>query len=397
MPKDIFAKILEHQFEKSKGIKKEIKKGDGILANIFSFEDTNSLVNLALTSKPIKNLVETKEAPVLQLFVHDRVISKAPFFKDETRKSLNEVKKFGGGLTNDMFKFKSPSHNDYFMARRAGKGTDQVIDRKDECGNIPIMAEVGVGAEVVYADPKTGNQIMRFHENLGTLSPGDIIAHPHFLKEAVDIVKKLNEHPKLLKGEFKVFDRCRKAIAKISEAKKVLPENYQRCQKEIAKIEELMNTFDDVKKVPCHNDANPYNFLKLTTGKLKLIDGEYAGNGDAMAELANFYNELMPAEIALKDSDLVKKLKVLEPQILELYGVTNEFDYQRYVVWKAVGNYWWALWAQQRLVSETEEDKIKVLEKVGQLIYYCEEFINSREYHEAFDALTRIGKRMTLG
>ncbi len=396
MPKDIFAKLLEHKFEQ-KEAKKESKKSDEILANIFSFADADSLSKHAMTSKSLKNAVETKEAPILQLLVHNRVIGKAPFFKDETRKSLTEVRKFCGGLTNHMFKFKSPSRDDFFMARYAGKGTEEFIDRSAECANLDVYNQVGIGAEVVYSEAKTGNQITRFIENLGTLFPADFIDNPDLLKEAITLIKKLNEHPILFKNDFKVFDRCRKAIDNLVEIKISLPEKYQLCEKEINKIEELLNKLD-IRKVPCHNDANPYNFLKLKNGKLKLIDPEYAGNGDAMMDLANFVMELtLNSIIELKDQGIADKLKKLEPQVLQLYGVTDEYDYQRYVLWKPVVEYWWALWAKCRLVSETQKNEIAILEMVEKRIDNCKDLINSPDYHDAFNALMmRTEKRCHL-
>ena len=42
---------------------------------------------------------------------------------------------------------------------------------------------------------------------------------------------------------------------------------------------------------PCHNDAVPENFIKSADGRLYLIDWEYSGMNDPMADLAALFLE----------------------------------------------------------------------------------------------------------
>ena len=368
MPNDSFAKIQET---------KSSKETNTLFSRIFSFADTDSLINLTSTNKALKNEVEKKEAPLQQLLLHKTVIKHAAFFKDESRSSLKDVRKYSGGLTNNNFYFKTKLGHP-FMARHAGKGSHKIIDRASEHANIAIINRIGIGAEVVYNDEKSGHLITKFLVNSESLLPRDF-RDLSLLQKSTSLLKKLHTHTEAFKNEFNIFDLARKMKLQLDEEKVQLPEIYRKCAPEIAKIESLLNTLE-IKKVPCHNDPNPYNFLLMANGDLKLIDWEYAGNNDPMMDLAD-----LSLEAGFnKDQDLV---------LFKMYfgDKWNESDYQRFVLYKPVIEFWWALWARKQLLNEIEPEKVGCLYGVEKRINVCLDLIEkSDEFRNAFDGLVNL-------
>ena len=114
-------------------------------------------------------------------------------------------------------------------------------------------------------------------------------------------------------------------------------EGYSR----IVKLEHRLNLMG-VELKPCHNDGVPENFIKDTYGKIYLIDWEYSGMNDPVAELAALFLE----------SDFSNES---QNTVLNHYYEGNiPFDLQeRLLIYQVLWDY---LWAQWTVIKEAKGD-----------------------------------------
>lgn len=116
---------------------------------------------------------------------------------------------------------------------------------------------------------------------------------------------------------------------------------WETIRPKVMALESFLNTIGvDLK--PCHNDALYENFIKATDGKIYLIDWEYSGMNDPMADFAALFIE---AEFSIENEDYIlgkyfggdipedARIKILCYQIL--------WDY---------------LWAQWTVIKEKKGD-----------------------------------------
>ncbi|MDW3119052.1 MAG: choline/ethanolamine kinase family protein [Roseovarius pacificus] len=74
-----------------------------------------------------------------------------------------------GGLTNLVYRVESGGRS--VIVRIPGEGTESYIDRAVEIHNTRIAAAAGVSAEVLWADPDTGNMVCDCIEGIVTMTP----------------------------------------------------------------------------------------------------------------------------------------------------------------------------------------------------------------------------------
>jgi thiamine kinase-like enzyme len=96
--------------------------------------------------------------------------------------------------------------------------------------------------------------------------------------------------------------------------------------------------------VPCHNDLLTANFLH-DGSRLRILDWEYAGQGDALFDLAN-----LASNNGFEETD--------EERLLEAYfGVVQSEQLAALRLMRLMAAFWEAMWAVvQQAVSELEFD-----------------------------------------
>ena len=76
----------------------------------------------------------------------------------------------------------------------------------------------------------------------------------------------------------------------MANAGAMMYEGWENVQPKVKELESYLNTLGvDLK--PCHNDALYENFIKSTDGTIYLIDWEYSGMNDPMADFAALFIE----------------------------------------------------------------------------------------------------------
>lgn len=206
-----------------------------------------------------------------------QLLKKIPGWEDRQA----EVSPLGGGLTNQNFRVDIDEES--FVLRVCSESTDPLgIDRDHEYACLKIIADLGIGAEVIHYSPDDGILVVRFVQ--GKPVSAAETREPDKLKRIIDAVKCYHHGPEF-PGRFSAFQTARDyhglAIEKGVSFPDSLPEVFEL-------MERVENSLSGVQtSVPCHNDLLAANFLD-DDKKIWILDWEYAAMGDPFFDLGNF-------------------------------------------------------------------------------------------------------------
>lgn len=192
-----------------------------------------------------------------------------------------ELTPLAAGITNRNYRVEILGET--FVLRLGGTGThDLGIDRHREHAAALAAAQVGVGAEVVYADPVEDVLITRFIGAAG-ISPREA-ARPETLQRIVESIRRFHGGPPV-PGTFSAFETVRRYHSLACRYGVTFPGSAGRALRLMERIEATLGP--PTRLVPCHNDLLAANFID--DGRtIRIIDWEYAAMGDPFFDLGNF-------------------------------------------------------------------------------------------------------------
>lgn len=196
-------------------------------------------------------------------------------------KKVKEISPIGG-LTNKNYKVLVDG--ELFVLRVPGNGTEEMISRSDEIRNAAYANEVGVDAELIYFNEKTGVKISRFIKEAETLT-ADAAKKQHNMTKVCNILRKLHNYDKVMDNDFDIYGKIEKYEVLAKEANGKFFDDYEEVKAKVYSLKSIMKELD-AKLTPCHNDTLADNFIKSGEDKMYLIDWEYAGMNDPMWDLA---------------------------------------------------------------------------------------------------------------
>lgn len=175
------------------------------------------------------------------------------------------------GLTNRIFEV---AIRDASVAvRLPGLGTDSYIDRRAELHNARIMSVLGIGATILHATD--GALVTAFLA--GRVLSSDILrAEPDILDRVAHLLRRVHDSTQPLASVFDpvaVMAGHRAGLADVPAGTDVLIQQFSRLAA-------------PTRRVPCHHDPWPENFVDTATG-LHLLDWEYSAMGDPAWDLAD--------------------------------------------------------------------------------------------------------------
>lgn len=220
-----------------------------------------------------------------------------PFDEDNLRSHLQTIFKGKdvssaeivkiGGMSNKNFKVTLDGKS--YVLRVPGNGSDGMVERSNEEFNALEACKLGVNPEIRYFNPESGIKLADFVENAETLNAATIQRHDNMRKIAAIYRKIHNSHIRL-KNEFNLFHEIEKYDRLIEKAGAVMYEGWEKVRPLVMSLEGYLNSLGvDLK--PCHNDALYENFIKSPDGTVYLIDWEYSGMNDPMADFAALFLE----------------------------------------------------------------------------------------------------------
>jgi choline/ethanolamine kinase len=254
--------------------------------------------------------------------------------KDVSKAHIAQI----GGMSNKNFKITLEDKS--YVLRVPGNGSDGMVERSNEEFNAIEACKLGINPEIRYFDSKSGIKLANFIENAETLNAATIQRHDNMRKIAL-IYKTIHESHIRLKNEFNIFQEIEKYDKLISCADAKMYEGWESVRPRVMALEGYLNSLGvDLK--PCHNDALYENFIKSTDGTIFLIDWEYSGMNDPMADFAALFIE---AGFEKENEDY----------ILDKYfeGAVPDNAREKILCYEILWDY---LWAQWTVIKEAKGD-----------------------------------------
>lgn len=202
-------------------------------------------------------------------------------FLEEMKNLDKEIEKIEplGGMTNRNYLIFSK--NNKYVFRKSGEGTSEIISRSNEINNCKKIKELGIDANLLVFNEKTGVKITKYIENAQTLNPDTVI---FYLEEVAKTLRKLHTSKIEFNNIFNPFEEMKKYEELSQKLNGKFYKDYEEVKKVVFSLKEKMEKLD-IQLVSCHNDTVPENFVK-SGNKLYLIDWEYSGLNDPMWDLA---------------------------------------------------------------------------------------------------------------
>lgn len=234
-----------------------------------------------------------------------------------------------GGMSNKNFKVTFLGKE--YVLRIPGNGSDGMVDRTNEEFNAIEGCKMGVNPTIRYFNPLTGVKLADFIPNAETLNIATIQRHDNMRKVA-DIYRKIHLSQIRLKNEFNIFQEIAKYDLLLQRANAVMYDGWEEVREQVMRLEGYLNKLG-IKLCACHNDAVPENFIKAEDGTLYLIDWEYSGINDPMADFAALFLE---SNFSEENQDY----------ILQQYfqGEIPQNTYEKIKCYKILWDYLWAQW-----------------------------------------------------
>ncbi len=243
-----------------------------------------------------------------------------------------------GGMSNKNFKIGFEGRN--YVLRVPGNGSEGMVERANEEFNASAACRMGVNPEIRYFNPSTGIKLADFINDAETLNAATIQRHDNMRKIA-RIYQTIHNSRIRLKNEFNIFHEIEKYDRLMNSAGVAMYDGWELIRPRVMMLENYLNTLGvDLK--PCHNDALYENFIKASDGTIYLIDWEYSGMNDPMADFAALFIE---AGFEKENEDY----------ILEKYfeGSIPANAREKILCYQILWDY---LWAQWTVIKEAKGD-----------------------------------------
>jgi CTP:phosphocholine cytidylyltransferase-like protein/thiamine kinase-like enzyme len=255
------------------------------------------------------------------------------------------------GMTNNSFSFKV--HNKDYIFRLAGKGSNILINRKNEKIIYDKIKRLNISDDIIFFNEESGDRICVYWKearNLNSRSYAD-------LENAMRLLHVIHNAGITIENVFDVKSEIKKYRALCGERKVRHCKGYRDARK---KIEELLIPYSvyDAELTLCHVDCNPDNYLILKTGEYRIIDWEYGAMCENIIDIAFF------SIYSYYDEDEAVRLLSLylkrEPLVEEK---------RRLFQYMAFGGFLWGLWSEYK-----ETFGINFIAYRNKMYKYAEEF-----------------------
>ena len=188
-----------------------------------------------------------------------------------------------GGMTNQNYLVKTT--NKQYIVKFFGKGTEKLINRKDEKYNLELLKDLDLDVKNYLFDIEAGIKVNEYIESAITLDSTSIKTK---FDKIAPILQTIHASDKELRGEFAPFEEIKKYESLIEE--KIPYANYEAVREEVFSLEKRLADLG-VDRKSCHIDLVPENFIESPQGRLYLIDWEYSSMNDPMWDLAALFLE----------------------------------------------------------------------------------------------------------
>jgi thiamine kinase-like enzyme len=190
------------------------------------------------------------------------------------------IEPLGGGITNHNYLVRVDDQT--VVLRIGGKDTDLLgIDRHAEEAASRMAAFVGVGPEIVAFVESEGYLVTRFIE--GSPIPPERMRTRGLIARVADALRAVHSADPI-PGRFDAHHVVEVYRDTAAAHGVPIPDDVAWAMDVAARIRRVRGA---APPVPCHNDLLNANFID-DGQRIRIVDWEYAGMGDAFFDLANF-------------------------------------------------------------------------------------------------------------
>ncbi len=205
---------------------------------------------------------------------------------------VKEIRALKKGMTNQSFVFSCKDKK--YIIRIPGKGTEQLINRRQEAETYQIIGGKGICDDVIYIEPKSGIKITEYLTDARVCDP----MNQNDLRRCMEKLRAFHNLKLTVNYEFDLFERI-EFYERLWEKEKSIYRDYKVVKKNVFSLKQYIEK-SRKEMVLTHIDAVPDNFLfykkegetDLKTGEMKeqirLTDWEYAGMQDPHVDIAMF-------------------------------------------------------------------------------------------------------------
>ena len=296
---------------------------DKLSINILNFAltDLPSIANASRVQKDWKRIID-------EAFPVHLVHKTFPLLK------ILMAKKLGGGATNTTTFIQTST--DLLVGRNPGKDSDGFLNRAAESENIKIACKIGISPAVIYDDGQ-GVLLTKYLKNPKTMSAA-LFKKVDLLDKTIKTLKKVHDSHTRFANDIDIFERNDRMHEIITKRHFKLSCELEKIISETRELKKIFHEME-IKKVPCHVDTCPGNFVE-SEGEIKIIDWEYSGNNDPIWDLACLSVE---SEFSIEQ----------DQQMFASYfdSAIDQEALQRFILYKPVYHCWVALWACVQLAN----------------------------------------------
>ncbi len=186
-----------------------------------------------------------------------------------------------GGISN--FNYRVDVDGESFVVRIAAEGTALFgIDRQREYRCTVAASRTGVAPEVVTFLPDVEVLVTRFIS--GRCPSAAEMAGPGMMARVVESIQRYHGGP-AFEGAFSPFRALEQYLRIARRSRAPLPPDVDQMHRRLPEIEAALRGGAVIR--PCHNDLWEPNLID-DGARIRIVDWEYAGMGDATFDLANF-------------------------------------------------------------------------------------------------------------
>src|SRR5690625_2857921 len=179
---------------------------------------------------------------------------------------VNKFERTPGGMTNDSY-FVTINEQRY-VVRIPDKGTDQLINRKNEKENLIFSSNLGINPNLIYFDIDTGVKITEKIKSPTSLTP--ILAKDEYvIKNVISIFKQLHEANTMMNNRYELFDLIDQYENLVKSENDFIMEKILPLKTKVIMLKEIYESFHII-ETPCHIDAACSNMIYDNNGKLFL-------------------------------------------------------------------------------------------------------------------------------
>lgn len=269
------------------------------------------------------------------------------------------------GMTNDSYIFYCNGKK--YIYRRAGQGSEMLVDRYREYANYLALSGRGISDVVVYHNPIDGTKITEFLED----SKGIDVKNEHHINQALIALRSLHNADIDPPHDFDFLHTIDYYEEICHNAEVEFFSTYRKYKAHVvnllSKVEKL-----NVPKCFCHIDFVPGNCLLDKNGKVVLIDWEYSGRQDPVVDVAMF---CISASFTKAQSDRLLRLYFDRKPTME--------EYARFYTYIATAGLMWSLWSEYKTANG------EVFEGYTERTYnLCKKY--SRQADKMFDRIENL-------